>query len=404
MRIQENGASGEARTRAFLLDRFWILERSIDMEGADFFIQRRLTSESLLSREPPKLGAVQAKFYQDDNTTQFVHREYIVDESGEPREEFFLLCHTGSEDDGRMYLLTAADVHATFEVSNSESRRGQYCIPGREVLSDRWLVTNRSRALMRMEQSLINANFQRNRHFISWAMPNIREESAIDSDYLEEIDNWYGSIPEEFFELRKRAREAAYDLDDYMQILIEIAETKSPKVAVAAAERFDSDCLRHVGRDLFNPSFADAVLRHDRWVQLLKSAGLLDAHATLRRLLIEKITSECLNRLPFDNGVLFMVDVEYDFRSLGLRSFSASITSQAAVWPQAGDKASNKYSGVISSTPGKVTAFIDPSVYGPWLTNPKDTSDASDFPSRGVHYLVAYVMEQVLEGWYHESV
>jgi hypothetical protein len=36
---QENGVVGEARTRAFLVDRFWVLERSVDIEGADFLIQ-----------------------------------------------------------------------------------------------------------------------------------------------------------------------------------------------------------------------------------------------------------------------------------------------------------------------------------------------------------------------------
>ena len=30
----QNGALGEARTKAFLLDRFWILERSVDIHGA----------------------------------------------------------------------------------------------------------------------------------------------------------------------------------------------------------------------------------------------------------------------------------------------------------------------------------------------------------------------------------
>lgn len=111
-----------------------------------------------------------------------------------------------------------------------------------------------------------------------------------------------------------------------------------------------------------------------------------------------------MNRLPFDNGDLFKVDVEYDFKSLQLRFFSDSITSLAEVLAQADDKDLNKYSGVIHAIPGKVTAFIDPSVYGPWLTNPKDTSEVSDFPSPGVHYLVAYVMKQVLEGWYYEDV
>lgn len=35
----ENGTVGEARTRSFLIDRFWVLlERSVDTDGADFLI------------------------------------------------------------------------------------------------------------------------------------------------------------------------------------------------------------------------------------------------------------------------------------------------------------------------------------------------------------------------------
>ena len=34
---------GEARARAFLMERFWVLERSVDVEGADYLIQQRLT-------------------------------------------------------------------------------------------------------------------------------------------------------------------------------------------------------------------------------------------------------------------------------------------------------------------------------------------------------------------------
>lgn len=403
MRIQENGAAGEARTRAFLLDCFWILERSIDMEGADFFIQRRLTSQSLLSREPPKLGVVQAKFYQDEKTTQYVHREYIENESGKPREEVFVVCHTGSEDTARMYFLTAADVQAAFSISNSESRVGLYAMPGREILTERWLVTNKSRALRQIEQALVNANFQSNRQFLSWVMPSINDEETIDPDYLEEIDNWYGSIPEEFFELRKKAREAAYELNDYMLILTEIAETRSPKEAIAAAERFDSDSLGHVGKDLFSRTFADAVLLHDWWVQRLKSAGLLDAHATLRRQVLEHIRSECLNSLPFEKGALYRVCVEYDFKSLRLKSISSSIASLDVVVSQADGKTINQYLDVVYAGPGQVVAFMDPSVYGPWLMAPSEMSNMSDFPSRGVHYLLARLMGRVLEGWYSES-
>jgi hypothetical protein len=41
LKVMEHGAAGEARTKAFLLDRFWVLERSVDIDGADFLIQPR---------------------------------------------------------------------------------------------------------------------------------------------------------------------------------------------------------------------------------------------------------------------------------------------------------------------------------------------------------------------------
>jgi hypothetical protein len=55
LKAAQNGSIGEARARAFLLDRFWVLERSVDIDGADFIIQRRLTQATLLDRTPPRL-------------------------------------------------------------------------------------------------------------------------------------------------------------------------------------------------------------------------------------------------------------------------------------------------------------------------------------------------------------
>lgn len=36
------------RPRAFLVNRFWVLERSVDVHGADYLVQRRLLGQSLL--------------------------------------------------------------------------------------------------------------------------------------------------------------------------------------------------------------------------------------------------------------------------------------------------------------------------------------------------------------------
>ena len=110
VKIAQNGAIGEARTRSFLLDRFWILERSIDIHGADFIIQRRLTNRNILDRNAPKLGVVQAKFISTSSTYHYIHSEYVVDKDELPREEFFLIIHTGNEEIQQMYFLTTKEI------------------------------------------------------------------------------------------------------------------------------------------------------------------------------------------------------------------------------------------------------------------------------------------------------
>lgn len=113
LKTMQNGSIGEARSRAFLLDRFWVLERSVDVDGADFIIQRRLTKKNLLDREAPRLGVVQVKFFGTPQTSHYVHKQYEVDGDGKPRSEFFLLCHSGGEEDQKAFLLAAEEPATT---------------------------------------------------------------------------------------------------------------------------------------------------------------------------------------------------------------------------------------------------------------------------------------------------
>ena len=79
MKIMQNGTIGEMRTKSFLIDRFWILERSVDIDGADFIIQRRLTNKSILDKDPTRFGVIQAKFFESQKTNQYINRDYILD-------------------------------------------------------------------------------------------------------------------------------------------------------------------------------------------------------------------------------------------------------------------------------------------------------------------------------------
>lgn len=160
----QNGSIGEARTRSFLLDRFWVLERSVDIKGADFIIQRRITSTNLLDKSPPRFGIVQTKFFASPKTTHDIHLGYLTDKDGETRKEFFLVCHTGTEENATTYLLTAEDL-----LKNFEQIDGKVKLPGSVVLgSPRYQVQSPNFALDRMERTLALADFAKNRHFLSW--------------------------------------------------------------------------------------------------------------------------------------------------------------------------------------------------------------------------------------------
>ncbi|MGY4299767.1 hypothetical protein ACVWXN_007862 [Bradyrhizobium sp. i1.4.4] len=133
LKIMENGSVGEARTRSFLIDRFWVLERSVDTDGADFLIQRRTTTQRFTDRVPPRVGVIQAKYFQDRRTTHYIPKSYVIDDKGMPLEGLFALLHVGREDDGEMYLLSARQIVDTAirqqHAFTRKLRRGRDCAP-----------------------------------------------------------------------------------------------------------------------------------------------------------------------------------------------------------------------------------------------------------------------------------
>src|SRR5690348_709614 len=108
----EHGVLGEARARALLLERFWVLDRSVDVRGADLLIQRRY----LLDRKAQILGRIQAKFVQDGRTSMRIPRRDIVDEDG-TAQDYFLLIFTGFGKESRSFLISANELVHNFQCS-----------------------------------------------------------------------------------------------------------------------------------------------------------------------------------------------------------------------------------------------------------------------------------------------
>ena len=368
---QENGTLAEARTRSFLLDRFWVLERSVDVDGADFIIQRRLTGRSLLDRSPPRLGFVQAKFYSDERTSQYIHLEYVLDRDGKPRSEFFVVCHTGTEDSARTFMLSANDVVKHFEKTGKKhSKPGHFVLKGSAVIDDRFEVVDRTRALGQIDRALRHADFYKNRSFLSWALPRPSGKAPpILSIYEEPIDNWWGDIPSGFKKLRERAGHAQWDLEEVLEKLRAIESSPDPEEAATIAEELEREWGKSVGLpdDLHDPDFQSVVAYHKQRYSQLDQAGLLSAFSALRRKTLERVLADLAPKMPVDHHKVYILTVSYNAKTFRNPHHGSHVKEIAKVWPKpvhgdnfAGWNDAPDSHGVLSKKPGEVRVYFLP--------------------------------------------
>lgn len=400
---QENGRIAEARTRAFLLDRFWILERSVDVNGADFIIQRRLTTQSLLDQTPPRFGFVQAKYYQDKRTTQYVHREYVLNSLGQPRAEFFVLLHTGVEDRAIAYFLSAAEISERFTLtSETHSKPNRFELPGAKVMIRPHEVLDRARVLNQIEQSLRNADFRNNRRFMSWALPSIDTGGPLREEYLEPIDNWWCNIPQEFDRLREKARNSLWDLQEARDLLHAISTADDPAGALDKAEDFDSAFEGSVsfGR-MFDDDLFNAVQHHQKRHDQLREASLLGAHAALRRALKERVVSDIAPKMPLDADCVYIATLQYTPSTLTAGRIESGfgstddVTLPTESW---GNREEVKMMGVLDHRRDAIQFFLIPGRwgYGPCEGGKNQTWEERFTPCG--EYLVREVMAAILAG------
>jgi hypothetical protein len=371
---QENGAIAEARTRALLMDRFWVLERSADVEGADLIIQRRLTGRSLLDRTPPRLGFIQTKFYSNPSTTHYVHSEYVSDSEGNPRPEFFLICHTGTEDGTEAHLLSAEDVAKHFGVTpESHSKPNRFVLPGKDVLVQKFQVLDRRSSLDRIERALRDADFERNRAFAAWVLPVVKDElPPILPMYEEPIDNRWTDIPKEFNKLREAAQWASYEFATVHGYLCEIQESRDPEQAFAVVQKLERESGKSVKipDELFDDALLTAVQSHKRRFQQLTEAGLLGAHSAMRRMIIERMVRDVAPRMPLARDDVFELTTEFDASTLTDVRHRSRFVKADAIWPKGsihgafGDVIDMPDTcGILIAEAGTVAAYVAPGRY-----------------------------------------
>ena len=292
--IMENGSIGEARTKALLLDRFWVLERSVDIEGADFIVQRRAIGHKLNSSRA-LFGLVQAKFLQDANTKVYISPDYLLDERNQARDSFFLIAHTGIEDGQSLYFLTAQQVIDDFKpVAAGLKHAHKYKLEGAALLLKKYELS-RSHILGKIEQALDEADALKNRQYFKPYVP------VPDIDAAPVLMNRHtspkaASVDEQAFEyllaslndMKEQAAALAPRLADLADLAQTLKETTDPVEAACIAGKLADDYWnmpkplfsieelnRHVPQEMANEALGYAFQKKIEDLQLQQAWSAL---------------------------------------------------------------------------------------------------------------------------------
>lgn len=281
-----NGALGEARVKALLLNRFWVSTRSVDVNGADFLVE--LPSEQRFTDlMSPPIGTVQAKFCKNDATSHYIPIEYAVDEQGAPLEGFFVVVTVGHEDAAEEYVLTAQEV-STLPKGTGKSRGKFY------LSSDAWKqagARTSSQILDVIESALKRRSAQQTERFLqSINIPDFTfTRTGLDPEWLLPIPNEFAFIPDAVYRIRTAVRADIYSFDDVMAAMQRVVN--SPDVAIVSQglrdvagdqDMFLEDGICYLRRQLIadysssHHNLKNAVQAHRKRLKFLQENNLLD--------------------------------------------------------------------------------------------------------------------------------
>lgn len=320
----QNGTIGEARTKAFLIDRFWILERSVDIHGADFLIQRRLYDRNLLDDLPPRFGIVQAKFSQSEHTSHYIRRDWVLDNEDTPRVDFFLLIHTGNEEAPQIFLLFSRDILEDFPLNDND----QFVVSSKKIFtSPKYQVMNKKNALDRIESSIQCAEFYKNRFFLFSKLSSAQPDfDAILPDFKENIDHRCGEIPEIFKTLKKEAFNTMTEIEAVHALLKMFVQSVDPIEACDTSEKLYYRFGNSISLpDVHDPDFYYGMKNFKEMVDNMRSDGILDHYIEIRESIAMSANSflrDCaLDEI--DNNTVHRIEIEYspdDFTLIDIRN------------------------------------------------------------------------------------
>ncbi|TRD11038.1 hypothetical protein FGU71_03680 [Erythrobacter insulae] len=336
LKIMQNGSVGEARTKAFLLDRFWVLERSVDIDGADFLVQPRSLGSRFTDRTPPNIGVVQAKYFQDTKTVHHIPRNYVLDEQGFALDGFFAVLHVGAIDEAKIFMLSAEQMKQTLDQTVEKSPR---FVVGKKALADKFRVDqHRRQALDRIEHAITARTLTQSLHFYDRVNIPLYKITLDDIAYRYKlpIPNDQTDIAKTYLEYREHLKWLTYEIEEGLTIIDKIMQEPDPRVALVEREKLEEyrsgrtyrDGLTFATRkvDLDWPYLVEALDQHDTRIAALEAVGQLERFVDLS----QAVKDEAIRLASdFDPGAVaekyLWMRLNYNVKTLGFDRLSLTL-------------------------------------------------------------------------------
>lgn len=339
----QHAVLGEARVRAALLERFWVLNRSVDVDGADYLVQPRPRTVERYLDEPVRLGRVQAKFVEDEDGQAYVAESYVRNSAGRTYPQFFLLITTGEVDADQLYLLGAEAIVRDFKLGTGK-RAHQFRIPAKKVFrSSKYLVTARGRMLDEIERALLHAD--RDSAALFFGLNAVLPKLEIDPAYTLPLPNSYGSFSDALREVKGHVQSTMYDMEDTLSILRRIVASADPLEVEqllddpAIHDFYGREGLGYGFRDVFVEDFFTEVRGYVERIDRIRAAGMETEYLNLAGDLAREVQRLLIQRGETPTGKTLEWTLAYDAASLRIHNLECKdvprppARSMGVPWP-----------------------------------------------------------------------
>jgi hypothetical protein len=195
--------------------------------------------------------------------------------------------------------------------------------------------------------------------------------NAIQPEYTEPIENWYGDIPSAFKDIKKIAQRTMLNVEEIYNFLKQLTEETDPLKAEEIIEDIAYHCRDGLGmwsisipNDLYDQGFFTVCKRHKEVYNNLKNDGLLDSFLNMKNELRNRLMQYIEPLIPLDGNSVHLFSFTYDPNTLKILTFDSQIIKKDDFIKTYSKPNSQSLEGITEHSEGNIKYAWIPGVYG----------------------------------------